>query len=58
MQLSITVQTIIPRTVGSLNTYKAYTNGWKSVFYRLVSENGMPPASSGKPSLLESKTGQ
>ncbi len=51
-----TVQTISPGTVGSFNDREAFTNNWKTVFYRLVPENGIQPASS--PSSLENKAWQ
>ncbi len=55
----ITVQTISPGTAGSFNDREALTNNWKSVFYRLVPENSIQPASSGKPArAVENKAGQ
>jgi len=55
-----TVKTISPGIAGSFNDREAWTNEWSSVFYRLVPENGVQPASLGaqSSSLLENKTGQ
>ena len=39
-----TVQTISPGSAGSFNDREAYTNNWKSVFYRLVPENTIAAA--------------
>jgi len=39
-----TVKTISPGIAGSFNDREAWTNNWKSVFYRLVPENGVLPA--------------